>query len=314
MALSQQLRDISRGIRAQADTEQATSNAQAGAQTQQMIGQAAQVPQGNIKQAGSQIAAQATQAVGQGNLAAKESENQMSNQLAQTGINLTGQQNQNTLNKQQQLNDSTIRDMQRDGQLRQNSEKLRSNKMLGDAEIASQQSILGQQMAIDNSISFLTRKQREDLAELGNVTKNYLFDQRLTFGNDEAGRKFTNGQQLADYAVLSAENEQDLQNKMKTMIRVHKREEIALTHAHNMIAERMKLEFKKAESTKDYALLKKLSERKAAAEKKIRRKAAKAAANKAIIVGAATIAGTFTPIGGAGGAGVGMILASQVEE
>jgi len=314
MALSQQLRDISRGIRAQADTEQATSNAQAGAQTQQMIGQAAQVPQGNIKQAGSKVAAQATQAVGQGNLAAKESENQMSNQLAQTGINLTGQQNQNTLSKQQQLNDSTIRDMQRDGQLRQNSEKLRSNKMLSDAEIASQQSILGQQMAIDNSISFLTRKQREDLAELGNVTKNYLFDQRLVFANDEAGRKFTNGQQLADYAVLSAENEQDLQNKMKTMIRVHKREEIALTHAHNMIAERMKLEFKKEESKKDYALLKKLSERKAAAEEKIRRKAAKAAANKAIIVGAATIVGASTGVGAGAGMGAGMILASQMEE
>jgi len=314
MALSQQLRDISRGIRAQADTEQATSNAQAGAQTQQMIGQAAQVPQGNIKQAGSKVAAQATQAVGQGNLAAKESENQMSNQLAQTGINLTGQQNQNTLSKQQQLNDSTIRDMQRDGQLRQNSEKLRSNKMLSDAEIASQQSILGQQMAIDNSISFLTRKQREDLAELGNVTKNYLFDQRLVFANDEAGRKFTNGQQLADYAVLSAENEQDLQNKMKTMIRVHKREEIALTHAHNMIAERMKLEFKKEESKKDYALLKKLSERKAAAEEKIRRKAAKAAANKAIIVGAATIIGASTGVGAGAGMGAGMILASQMEE
>ena len=77
MALSNQLRNISRGIRAQADQQQAAGNAQAGVQTQQQIGQAAAIPQANIKQAGSQLAAQSTAAQGQAALEAQQSESEL---------------------------------------------------------------------------------------------------------------------------------------------------------------------------------------------------------------------------------------------
>jgi len=321
MALSDQLRSISKGIRAQADNSQAQGNAQSAMQTQQAIKQP--VPQANLKQAGSQIAAQATASQGQAGLSAQKSENAMDQQLGQQAVAQTGQNNNQSLANQQQLNSKQISDLQREGKLRQNSEKLRSAKKLTDMELKSQSRMLSKGLAVDNSISFLTQKQREDLANISSATKNMLFDQRLVFNNSENQRKFTNSQQLADYAVSQAESKQDLEQKFSQMERASQMEMSALKHAHSMITNKMKDEFQRAEKQKDYAMLKRLSQMKIDMEKKIARKKAKAAANKSMIVGAFTVAGAVVggiyggPAGAAAGASLGSAggtaVAGQVE-
>ncbi len=82
------------------------------------------------------------------------------------------------------------------------------------------------------------------------------------------------------------------------------------------------MEFKRAEKTKDYALLRKLQEAKNALDEKIRRKAAQGAMTSNIIVGAFTIAGAVivgsqtggvgAAQGAAGGAAVGQMVAGGV--
>lgn len=314
--LSEQLRNIAGAARDQAGQQQAVQGAQLGQQVGQAIGASAGVgagPQG--KRAAQQLAAGASGAQQQIATQAQAGLQQTMGQLGQQGLQQQAQQQQQRLTEQQMISDADIAELQREGKLRQNSAALNQAKELQQSEIDMQRRLTGAQLEYDNTLSFLTRKQREDLANLGTFTKQILFDQRLTFKKDEAGRKFTNMQQLADYAVASAEDQVTLQNRMREMTQAAEKEYMALEHAHKLIVNRMQKEFERAEKTKDYALLQKLKEYENAMKEKMRRKKAKAAMISNIIIGGATIAGAAFggPPGAMAGAAVGQTVAGGAQ-
>ena len=305
MALSQQLRAIANQARGSVDQTAAAGQAAVGAEAGQALAQTATTaPQG--KAVSQQLAGGITAAQQGVEVKAAGDEQQILGQLGQQGLQQAGQIKQQKLGEQQLINDTQISELQRSGQLRQNSAALNQTKQLQAKELGMQNRLTSAKMEYDGSLSFLTRKQREDLSRLGEYTKQTLFDQILTFEKSEGKRKFSNLQQLADYAILSQKNEQDLNIKLRDMQYSSMREVNALQAAHSMIVSKMEGEFKRAEKTKDYALLRKLQEAKNALDEKIRRKAAKGAMTSNIIIGAATIIGAV-----AAGSVTGGMLAGQ---
>lgn len=280
------------------------------AQTSQAM---TQVPAG--KAAAQNIAGAVTQAGQQANI---QSQQQLGGQL----LGMQGQQlnqqkmlDQQRLVEKQQLNNSQIAELQRKGALKQNSKELEHSKRLQLKEIEVNKRMLGTKLQFDDKISFLTNKQREDLAKLGRYTKQQIFDSRLTFSQDEMGRKFTNLRQLADYAVTSFESDQKLKVQMREMKQASDKQLMVLEHAHKMITERMQLEFKRAEKTKDYAMLEKLQRYKIDLEKKAARKKAQSSAIGNIIVGAATVAGAYFggPVGATAASGAAKVATGYAE-
>ncbi len=103
----------------------------------------------------------------------------------------------------------------------------------------------------DNNLAFLSRKQRDDLAKLGRDVKDRLFTDRLTFERDEAGRKFANERQLADYTVLSARSADELRDKLQTVQQAQQRKEYMVEHAIELVANDLDRRLKQAEQERD---------------------------------------------------------------
>lgn len=308
--LSDQLRNIANKARSNAEQQMGAQNAGIQNQVNQALTAGGGAPS---KAAAQQIAGAATGAQQQASLQTQGQLGQQLQQIGQAGLQQQAATARTGQAKQQMLNDSQIAELQRQGVLSQSSKQLRQAKQLQQQEIETQSRMLSQRLQYDDKLSFMTRKQREDLANLGAYTKQQLFDSRLSFQQDEMGRKFSNMRQLADYAVASFKDDQQLQVQMREMSQAAEKEIMTLQHAHNMISQRLQLEFQRAEKTKDYALLKKLQKMKADMEAKIRRDQAKASAISNIIVGGATIAGAALGAGtGPQGALIGANIGSGI--
>lgn len=299
--LSDQLRNLANKARQGADAQMGSGMAK----VDQMTNQAMQPQPGGgmpTKSSAQQIAGARTAAQQQVNL---QTQQQLGGQLQQIGQQAADQSRMldaKRLAEKQMLNDSQIAELQRKGVLRQNSKELNAAKQLQQNEIESQKRMLGSKLEFDDKVSFMTRKQREDLASLGNYVKQQVYDSRLAFENDELGRRFSNSRQLADYAVASFKSEIQLRDQMREMEQAATKNLMVLEHAHKLITQKMEMEFQRAEKTKDYAMLRKLQEYKRSIEEKAAREKAKSAAISNFIVGAATIAGSFYGPGGAAAA------------
>lgn len=315
--LSEKLRGVVSQAKQAADQQYAAGTASNVYQTQQALTQATTQPQVlDATQVAQQLAPAITQA--QADVALK-AQAQAGTQALEAGQRALGEEEQRTrlrLESQRQITEREISDLQREGKLRQNSLELEQSKRLQARELKDQQRMQQTGLVFDNRISFLTRKQREDLAGIGRLAKQQVFDSRLQFKIEEGKRKFSNDRQLADYAVLSAENEIELQKRLRVMEQAFTRSIQTMEIAQVKIQQRMTQEFQKAEQDKNQALALELAQAKKALEEKIRRKKARAAATKAIIKGvivtgaiAATIAtaGAAAPAaaGAAGAAGAG---------
>ena len=298
MALSNQLRNIANMARDQASQQQGLGMAQVGMQAQQAMAQSQAGPQGQppgqpTKAGAQQLAGGITQAKQEvlGQVAGQEQ--QVLGQLGQQALQQQQGQQQLKLQEQQGLNDTQIDQMQRAGQLRQNSANLKQAKQLQQDEIAMNARLVSSSVELDNNLSFLTRKQRTDLANLGQYTKQQLFDNRITFAKDELGRKFTNQRQLADYAVSSAQSDEQLAQRMQDMTQSAEKDIMALQQANDMISSRLKLEYNRAEQAKDYTLLKELASMKAAMDRAIARKKSRSAVTGLIVKAAVTLGAAY---------------------
>lgn len=306
-SLSEQLRGIVNQARENAGQQAGLGLAGNQMQMNQAQQQMAQQPLRSTKAQTQQLAGAMTQANQQVNLAAQQAQFPSIAAGAQNMLAGTHAAQQQTLGNQKMLDELQIAELQRNGALRQNSAKLSQAKRMNDLEINSQKRLLSAKLDYDSSISFLTNKQRQDLAELGNYVKQSMFDQRLMFEKSEAGRKFSNDRQLADYAVLSAQSQQQLEARFQHMKQAAEKEIYALQVAHDVITSRMQFEFERAEKTKDYDMYKALAARKQALEEKQRRKQARGAAITNIMMGAVQMGvglvvaggslGTASPIG-----------------
>lgn len=307
--LSQQLRNIANQARGVADQQQAAGQSQIGLQTQQAI--AAQ-PAGTrpTKRSAQELAAAITQSQQQLNMQTQQMGDQAVLGAAQQAVQGRQFGQQQALQEQQSLTATEIAKLQRQGALRQNSEQLKQAKRLQKNELDMQKRIQSASIEYDNRLSFLTRKQREDLSALDSYTKQQIFDNRLSFRYTEGQRKFSNMRQLADYTVASALDNRDLQNRMREMNQAAAKEIMILEHVHNMLTERLKLEFRRSEGQKDNTTKIKIYEMKQAMERKIARKKKNASANASIITGVAMAAGAVLIATGVGGPAGAVLIAS----
>ena len=174
-----------------------------------------------------------------------------------------------------------------------NAEKRQADERLTTAELntAHRTSRLG--LETDANLSFLTRTQREQLGALGADVKEKIFDSRLQFSKDEAGRKFSDERQLRDYAIMSSKSDQELESKLMTQKLLHQRGIQMLEVAQQKVNETLRQSY----ADKDRALTQETKEyianTQAAAERAMARKKAKGAAMGGIVTGAFTIGGAI---------------------
>jgi hypothetical protein len=266
--LSQQLRDIANSARQASEQQVATQQAGVAQQTQAGLNQIA--PMG--KTGAQQVAGAVTAAQAQPELVAQQQMGQTMQQVNQAQLATQGQQMAQRQQRQQMLDENQIAELQRSNRLRQSSRHIDSSKKLSALEIAMNNRLSRSNMDIDNTISFLTRKQREDLTDLDRINKHILFDQRLMFKKSEDRREFSNTRQLADWAIFEAKSDQDLIARHKQMEMAHTKHMMVLEHAHGLLTQRIEQEWAKSEQQRDHALLHELGRRKNALEKKKARK------------------------------------------
>lgn len=306
--LSETLKGVKANLNQQAANTAAAGQSSNAVQTQQALTQGPANPSVGLKQTAQQMApkiadanAQVAAAATATNVAATQ---QVGQQALQQGVAAAEQQIKET----SAADEAQISEMQRSGKIKQNSAELDSAKRIQDKELSAQSQLSVMGTAFDNNLSFLTRKQREDLSRLGNLTKQQLFDSRLQFSQSENGRKFTNMRQLADYSAASAVSDQQLKTRLQDMQQAYEMESIVLESANKVITQQLDMEMKRAEQGKDNALALELAARKQALEKKLARKKAQSAASASIITGVFTVAGAVA--GGVIGAAAGGVGAA----
>lgn len=227
-----------------ADTQQALALGAVGAAAAKGPLTAAQVA-GAGAQTAAAVAAPATAAAAQSTEAL--------GRIAQTGLQQqaqatqTAQAAQGVAQQAQQANAaraqaSTLGELDR-------SQKLQFNQSELDAQARMQE--VG--LEFDRNLSFMTDAQRADLDRLGRDVRAELFDKRLQFERDEAGRKFTNDRQLWDFNVATAKSEEQLKDRQQGMIQAAERKALLINVAYDKVIQKAEFEWRKADQAKDQA-------------------------------------------------------------
>lgn len=149
--------------------------------------------------------------------------------------------------------------------------------------------------------------QNNRLAQLSNDIKNQLLDDQLKFNQDERGRVLLNDRQLADAAILTAKNEQDLLNYKQNIQQMNSRKLQAMEVAYNKLAQAMKTGYTDEGQRLDFQTKVDIKNMMMNAEKDIRALKNKQEANQAAWSAAGTVVGTIIGAiyGGPGGAKAG---------
>lgn len=90
------------------------------------------------------------------------------------------------------------------------------------------------------------------LAGISEQAKQELYDQQMQFKKDEAGRTLFNTRQLADYAVTSAKNDEELKNYQQNMELASKRKAELMDAAYNKLKEELTSKYELAKAKGDY--------------------------------------------------------------
>lgn len=297
------------------DAEAAARAAEAQqAQVQQAAFQAA--PGSGVRQAQA-MAPIATQAVAQPALQAAQQAVQTQAALGQQAVQVAGQQAQ------------TAQELTAIGQQQAQAEAARTaaaqaaaadraqSKALTAAELAQAQRLQTAGLETDARVSFLDRKQREDLARLGRDVKAKLFDARLQFERDEAGRKFSNDRQMWDYTVASAKSDEQLKDRLQSMTQAYERKSKMTEIAFAKIDQALTQAYAKAEQERDQASKKRIIEMRQAMQKELDRRRHEAAQKGMILssIAAGAVAGApYGPWGVAAGAGAGLVTSVAATE
>jgi hypothetical protein len=277
--LSQQLKNIANNVQAAQQTQAGVGQAANMFQTQQALTQLSQKPQPGAGAADAtalaqQLAPAITQEQAKVDIQAQQQAGQQILQAGQSAAQQQEAQAKQRLEQQRLATEREIAEKQLEGKLKQNSLELEQSKRLQTREINQQKRFQQTGFEYNDRISFLTRKQREDLASMGAFMKQQIFDSRLQFSIKEGKRKFSNERQLADYAILSAQNEIKLNEHLRSMQQAHDKEMILLEAAYNKLVQQRKQEFAKQEQDRDQALVRDLTIKRNAIRAKMRRKQA----------------------------------------
>ena len=158
------------------------------------------------------------------------------------------------------------------------------------------------------------------LAEVDERAKQEIFDRRLQFNQDEAGRKFMNERQLADWAIMKAKSEEDWRNYEQQVDQITRRRLSLMEVAHKRILQKLEQDYKSGKQKLDTEQSKRLRAAADALQKRINKEKENAAKRKAYHTTMGTIAGTVigavvtggNPAGAAAGATVGSAVGGYI--
>jgi len=234
-----------KGMAAQAPAlNEAAAKRQREAQRIQLTQQLAQAPQGMSATRAAQAAAPAvTQAAAGTRLQAGQATANQLGRIAQAGLQQKAVKDQGQLAREQmtQQEQQQTAGLQTQQQIQDAEQQQRSQ--LTDQELQQQDRLRKMGYDTDSTISFLSQKQREDLAKLGGDIKANLFDSRLSFERDEQGRKFSNMRQLMDWELSNFESQQEHLDKMQDIQLQYDRKAKMLGLLHDNLANQMKRKF-----------------------------------------------------------------------
>lgn len=145
-------------------------------------------------------------------LASQKDSQAQAAELAKTELANYQASKQNNVAALQLVQGKSLAEEQRQQQVRKVKAELIARKQITNDEIESSSRMQRYGIEQDNRLISMTVKQRQDLAKLGGDVKGKLFDARLKFERDEAGRKFSNDRQLADWKISQSKSAVDMQD------------------------------------------------------------------------------------------------------
>ncbi len=177
-----------------------------------------------------------------------------------------------------------------------------------------------QNTANQNQIQSLQQGSREQqtsaVERLGNLDaklKQDIYDKNIQFQKDETGRTVLNETQMADYARVNAQNDQQYQNYAQTAQQASQRNLELMNVAHQKIMEDLDVRYEKAKQAGDQATMRDIANMKYETDQRMQREQARAANSAAAWTAGGTVLGGALgslagPAGAQAGAGVGGAL------
>lgn len=265
------------------------------------------LPNANLQQA-QELQGQQTTIAGQQQVEAMKQSQQTASQLGQEAIQakMSGQSAMldraeiGQAERQQAAKDQLAARLQQ--------EAIESRKKVTQADIEANKLIQARGFEVDSRMQFASEQQRKDLNKLGNNIKQELLDSRIAFDKDEAGRKFSNDRQLADFAASEAKTQQEFEARMGSIANAARQNSILQESINNRLAEIVRQGYIETSGDLDNAQRVKLAGLQTEARKQAEK--AKADAGNKLLTGQAL--GTLVGIGVAAMVPGGMAAAPMV--
>ena len=144
------------------------------------------------------------------------------------------------------------------------------------------------------------------LNQLSRDAKREILDSRLQFNQDQAGQKYMNERQLADWMITKAKSKEEFANYAQTAQQEHQKKMQIMNTANQKLDQILKQGYLQKKGDLDQQSILAIQKAKADLEKKMRKDAADAANKQAMWQTGGTIVGTaIGAFGGPAGAAVG---------
>lgn len=203
---------------------------------------------------------------------------------------------------------------QMSGNIQVQTAQKNSQQLAQVGQMALQQDRMQKQQELFTRQQALTQRNRaytNQLARLDNNLKDQLLDQQLSFRTDEFGRTIWNERQLADFAVLQAKTQVDLDKFEQTVQQQSQRRLQMMQVVQAKLKQALEQNFMREGQELDQQTRLYIANLKKQTEEKIRKEKARRASRGAMIQGAFTVAGAV--VGGiAGGGAPGAVIGAQV--
>jgi len=181
---------------------------------------------------------------------------------------------------------------------------------LQEDRMQKNQELFTRQQAITQRNRALTNQ----LAQLDNNLKDQLLDQQLSFKQDEFGRTIWNERQLADFAVLQAKTQADLDKFEQTLNQQSQRRLQIMQTVQAKLKQALEQNYLREGQEMDQQTRLFIANLKKQAAEKERRERARRASRGAMVQGAFVVAGAVagTVLAPVGGGAAGAVLGAQV--
>jgi len=189
---------------------------------------------------------------------------------AQTGAAITQQAGQQALQQQQQ---------------QASVAKAQAGQQLQKQRLAGQQQVFGQEQALQDAGRMLDQK----LFDINQDAANREQQLRTAFANNQAQTKFLQEQELLDWTLSNAQNEQQFKDKIQMLEQAHARKAALVDHAFKVKMQDLRQREEKAAGEDKQKLQSELAQIQNAWQQEQQRRAAEAK-NRQAMIGAASSA------------------------